>query len=116
MKRGPRNLDTPNGAMTGCCHTLVGHVCPTLDPEQHGLDGPVLLVSTSSAGRDYPLRSLLHEAWASAGMGDIPNHNAGSHLGVRIAIECRSDQERIIAADAHSRKRIPFRQTPSSAE
>lgn len=73
-----------------------------------GFYGPVPLFSTSSAGRDYSLKALFHEGWASPGMRDIPNQNAGSPLGVGIAIECRSNQERIIAADAYSRKRIPI--------
>ena len=39
-------------------------------------------------------------------MRDIPNQNAGSSFSVGIAIKCRFSQERIIAADAYSRKRI----------
>ena len=82
------------------------HFDPTLDPKQHGIDGPVPLVSTSSTGRDYPLRPLLQEAWASAGVEKIPNPNAGSPLGVGDAIECRSNKERIIATDAYSMKGV----------
>ena len=78
------------------------HYDPALDPKQHGFEGPIPLVSTSSTGRDYPLKPLLQEAWASAGVEKIPNPNAGSPLGVGDAIECRSNKERIISTDAYS--------------
>ena len=87
-------------------HRSESHHDPALDLKQHGLDDPVPLVSTSSVGRGYPLRSLLQEAWTSAEDEKILNPNAGSPLDVRDAIEPRSDHDRIIATDAYSRKQI----------
>lgn len=82
------------------------HFDPGLEPKQHGFDGPVPLVSTSSTGRDYPLRSLLQEAWMSAGVERITNPNSGSPLGIGDAIECRANRERIMAHDAYPLKGV----------
>lgn len=79
---------------------------PNLEAEQHGLEGPVPLVSTASTNRDYPLRSLLQEAWSSVGVEKITNPNSGSPLGVGDAIECRANRERIISTSVYPLKGV----------
>ena len=79
---------------------------PDLEAEQHGLDGPVPLVSTASTKRDYPLRGLLQEAWSSVGIGKITNPNSGSPLGVGDAIECRANRQRIISTNVYPLKGV----------
>ena len=82
------------------------HYDPSLEPKQHGLDGPVPFVSTKSTSRDYPLKSLLQEAWTAAGVEKIINANSGSPLGIGDAIECRANRERIIATDVYPLKDV----------
>ena len=82
------------------------HYDPTIDRKQHGLEGPVPLVSTASTGRDYPLKGLLQEAWQSAGIEKIADANSGSPLGIGDAIECRANRERIIATEVYPIKGV----------
>ena len=82
------------------------HYDPALEPDQHGLEGPVPLVSTTSTKRDYPLRGLLQDAWSSAGVEKITNPNSGSPLGVGDAIECRANRERIISTNVYPLKGV----------
>ncbi|KAK4694499.1 hypothetical protein P7C71_g3105, partial [Lecanoromycetidae sp. Uapishka_2] len=82
------------------------HYDPSLEAEQHGLEGPVPLVSTASTKRDYPLRDLLQEAWSSAGVEKITNANSGSPLGVGDAIECRANRARIISTNVYPLKGV----------
>ena len=77
------------------------HYDPHLEPKQHGLSGPVPLVSTTSTDRHYPLRQPLEDAWKAAGVVRLTNANSGSPLGIGDAIECRSNRERVISSNVY---------------
>ena len=75
---------------------------PQVDLKQHGLDGPVFLVTPSSSGRNYALRNPLKAAWMAAGIQEITDESSGSPLGISEALESRSNGSRLIASEAYS--------------
>lgn len=59
--------------------------------EQHGFNGPMQTNSHTSAGRKYPLRALVKQAWEEIGAKEIADINAGSPLGMGELIDNRRD-------------------------
>ena len=70
----------------------------SVDPDQHGSDGPIYTQSVSSTGRDYPLREPLKSAWASAGVTHVADANSGCPQGVGELVENRHDGARQLAS------------------
>jgi choline dehydrogenase-like flavoprotein len=59
--------------------------------EQHGFNGPMQTNTHTSAGRKYPLRALVKQAWEEIGVKEITDINAGSPLGMGELIDNRRD-------------------------
>ena len=54
------------------------HHNPKADPTQHGFDGPI----HTTAGREYPLRDAIHNAFSSIGLKDNFDVNSGMPNGI----------------------------------
>ncbi|KAF9887526.1 hypothetical protein FE257_010104 [Aspergillus nanangensis] len=76
---------------------------PDLSPGQHGADGPLFVASTTSAGRQFPLRDQVAEAWDENGVDALPDldGNAGHNQGRAELTEDRRDGLRQLASSAY---------------
>lgn len=77
---------------------------PSLSPGQHGDSGPLFVASTTSAGRKYPLRDEIAEAWSENGVEPLPylDGNGGHNQGRAELCEDRRDGLRQLASSAYS--------------
>ncbi|KAI1140061.1 putative GMC oxidoreductase [Hypoxylon sp. FL0543] len=75
----------------------------TINPNQHGHDGPISIQSAASTNRKFPLRDYALKAWAELGIEALPDMdaNAGNPLGVGELQENRINGKRQIAAAAY---------------
>ncbi|KAI1841383.1 hypothetical protein JX266_012394 [Neoarthrinium moseri] len=80
------------------------HTNATVNPDQHGYEGPVVIQTPSSSGRAYPLREKVLESWSQLGVKALPHldGNAGSQLGVAEVNENRNQGRRQVAAAVYS--------------
>lgn len=78
------------------------HHDPNADPTIHGLDGPVILSSVSSSGRDYPLRETVQRAWSAVGVQRIQDMNSGSPIGLGEMNDNRREGKRQVAPRTYS--------------
>ncbi|KUI73792.1 Pyranose dehydrogenase 3 [Cytospora mali] len=74
------------------------------NPGHHGKDGPILVASTASTGRKFPLTDRIAEAWDELGVPALPNfdHNCGDNLGRAYLCEARRDGKRQHSARNYS--------------
>ncbi|KAI0836605.1 putative GMC oxidoreductase [Hypoxylon sp. FL0890] len=72
----------------------------TINPDQHGHDGPMFIQSAESTNRKFPLRDYALKSWAELGIHPLPgmDANAGNPLGVGELQENRINGKRQIAA------------------
>ncbi|CAJ2503739.1 Uu.00g111330.m01.CDS01 [Anthostomella pinea] len=75
----------------------------TMNPDKHGLDGPMSIQSVTSKNRTFPLRDYALQAWAKVGIDALPvlDGNAGNPLGVAELQENRENGQRQVAAAAY---------------
>lgn len=78
------------------------HHTATDDVSVHGFDGPITTSSVTSSGRKYPLRSLVKNAWATLGVEEISDINAGDPLGLGEICDNRRDNLRQSASVLYS--------------
>ncbi|KAJ0335749.1 hypothetical protein COL922a_008821 [Colletotrichum nupharicola] len=80
----------------------------TINPDQHGYDGPVGIQSVTSTKRPFPLREKVLQSWHEIGVEPIPlfDGNAGNPLGVAEYTENKSNGRREIAAAAYSLENV----------
>lgn len=69
-------------------------------PEQHGLDGPMVVASSASTGRKFPLCEDVAGAWDELGVPALSNfdQNSGNNLGRAQLCEARREGLRQHAA------------------
>ncbi|KAI9172816.1 4-pyridoxate dehydrogenase [Paramyrothecium foliicola] len=74
-----------------------------VNSEQHGIDGPVHLVSVADSDerRKYPLRQPLERAWSELGMKRVHDGNAGAPLGLTELVESWKDGKRQCASQSY---------------
>ncbi|TDZ67747.1 Pyranose dehydrogenase 3 [Colletotrichum trifolii] len=84
------------------------HWNETINPEQHGYDGNVLIQSVTSTNRPFPLREKVLQSWQEIGIYPLPLHdgNAGNPLGVAEYTENKRNGRREIAASVHSLENV----------
>lgn len=72
----------------------------TINPHQHGYQGPAFVQSVTSTNRPYPLREYALQSWSELGVSAVPflDANAGSPLGVGELDENKHNGRREIAA------------------
>ncbi|OTB00792.1 putative GMC oxidoreductase [Hypoxylon sp. CI-4A] len=72
----------------------------TINPDQHGHDGPVYIQSSKSTNRKFPLSERALKSWEGLGIKPIPDFdaNAGNPRGVGNLQENRNNGKRQIAA------------------
>ncbi len=72
----------------------------SVNKDQRGHEGPVLIQSVTSTKREYPLREPSLRAWAELGVGTLPglDANAGDPLGVGELQENKNQGRREISA------------------
>ncbi|GFP59598.1 4-pyridoxate dehydrogenase [Trichoderma asperellum] len=77
---------------------------PRIDPEQHGTNGPINVVSVSSSDpmRKYPLREPIERAWLELGVGKAWDANGGEPLGLTELAESWRDGKRQCASQAYN--------------
>ncbi|KAJ0277940.1 hypothetical protein CBS470a_010003 [Colletotrichum nupharicola] len=80
----------------------------TINPDQHGYDGPVGIQSVTSTKRPFPLREKVLQSWHEIGVEPIQlfDGNAGNPLGVAEYTENKSNGRREIAAAAYSLENV----------
>jgi choline dehydrogenase-like flavoprotein len=76
---------------------------PSLNPEQHGYEGPIHIVSVSKSDpkRKYPLREQLERAWCELGALRVADANDGKPLGVTELVESWRDGKRQCASQSY---------------
>lgn len=81
------------------------------NPEHHGHDGPINVVSAGSAKRVFPLSDRAASAWEELGVPALPelDQNAGDNLGRAYICEARRDGKRQWAADLYSLEGVEVR-------
>lgn len=74
------------------------------NPEQHGQDGPINIVTVASTNRLFPLSDRAAAAWEELGVAALPDldQNTGDNLGRAYVGEARRDGKRQWAADLYS--------------
>lgn len=77
---------------------------PGVDPEQHGANGPIHVVSISDSDpvRKYPLRNLVEQAWLELGVERVKDANGGEPLGLAEIVESWRDGKRQCASQAYN--------------
>jgi choline dehydrogenase-like flavoprotein len=75
-----------------------------VDPEQHGANGPIHVVSVSDSDpiRKYPLREPIERAWSELGVKRVWDANGGEPLGLTEAVEAWRDGKRQCASHAYN--------------
>ncbi|KAM0554937.1 hypothetical protein ACHAPJ_006673 [Fusarium lateritium] len=75
----------------------------SLDPKQHGSNGPIHVVSVSDSDskRQYPLRKPLEEAFSEIGINRIEDGNGGAPKGLAELAENWRDGQRQFASQAY---------------
>ena len=76
------------------------------DANKHGFHGPVHTASNTSAGRHFPLREPIKQAWAAVGVDEIKDINGGSLLGLAEIVEARTEGQRVISSAAYPLKGV----------
>ncbi|EHK49445.1 hypothetical protein TRIATDRAFT_50821 [Trichoderma atroviride IMI 206040] len=77
---------------------------PRVDPEQHGANGPIHVVSVSDSdpNRKYPLRQPVEQAWLELGVERVWDANGGEPLGLTEVVESWRDGKRQCASQAYN--------------
>ncbi|XWW95404.1 hypothetical protein V2A60_003362 [Cordyceps javanica] len=72
----------------------------SINPEQHGANGPVYIQGVVSTEREYPLREIVLDSWKDVGVHVLPylDGNAGEPNGVGDLFENRHEGRRQIAS------------------
>ncbi|KAJ4252303.1 hypothetical protein NW762_010900 [Fusarium torreyae] len=75
----------------------------SLDPKQHGSDGPIHVVSVSDSDhkRQYPLRKPLEDAFSEIGIKRIEDGNSGAPEGLAELAENWKDGQRQFSSQAY---------------
>ncbi|KAL7921231.1 hypothetical protein ACQKWADRAFT_327740 [Trichoderma austrokoningii] len=71
-------------------------LCERVDPEQHGANGPIHVVSVSDSNplRKYLLREPVERAWLELGVEKVRDANGGEPLGLTEVVESWRDGKR----------------------
>lgn len=80
----------------------------TINPDQHGYDGNVVIQSVTSTNRQYPLRDKALQSWQEIGIEPLPflDGNAGNPLGVAEYTENRKNGRREIASAVYALENV----------
>ncbi|KAJ4164933.1 hypothetical protein LMH87_006586 [Akanthomyces muscarius] len=72
----------------------------SINPEQHGTNGPVYIQGVVSTEREYPLREKVLDSWKDVGVNMLPHldGNAGEPNGVGDLFESKHEGRRQIAS------------------
>ncbi|KAI1483055.1 putative GMC oxidoreductase [Daldinia eschscholtzii] len=72
----------------------------TLHPDQHGHDGPMVIQTSLSTNRTFPLREYALQSWAELGINPLPDFDSNwiHRLGVGDLQENRNQGKRQIAS------------------
>lgn len=72
----------------------------SINPEQHGANGPVYIQGVVSTEREFPLREKVLDSWKDVGVNMLPylDGNAGEPNGVGDLFESKFEGRRLIAS------------------